>query len=94
MQKRFHKYFWDGDRNLSDEFKLIRIIEYASFPDLIAYPFEDMKKYLPGLNIDQLRTSEKRKKFMKIILPLLASSNDWDELFDNLIERRKKRKNI
>ena len=90
MQKRFHKYFWDGDQNLSAKFKLIRILEYASFPDLIAYPFEDMKKYLPVLNIDHLRTSEKRRGFLKVIVPFLSDSNDWDDLFDNLIEWRKK----
>jgi len=89
MQKRFHKYFWDGDQNLSDEFKLKRILEYASFPDLIAYPFDDMKKYLPNLNIDRLRTSEKRIGFLKVIRPFLANSNNWDEVFDNLIEWRK-----
>ena len=90
MQNRFLKYFWDGDQNLSDEFKLKRIIEYASFPDLIAYPFEDMKKYLLHLNIDRLRTGEKRIGFLKVIQPFLANSNNWDELLDNLIEWRRK----
>ena len=89
MQKRFHKYFWDGDQNLSDEFKLIRILEYASFPDLIAYSFEELKKYLPDMNFDRLRTSEKRIGFLKVIRPFLVHSNNWDELFDNLIEWRR-----
>ena len=89
MQDRFAKYFWDGDSNLSDKFKLRRILEYASFPDLIAYSFEEMKKILPDMNIDQMRTSEKRKGFLKIITPFLADANNWDELFDNLIETRK-----
>lgn len=89
MQNRFAKYFWDGDSNLSDKFKLRRILEYASFPDLIAYPYQDIKNYLPGMNIDRIRTSEKRKGFLKLITPLLADANNWDELFDNLIETRK-----
>lgn len=86
MQKRFHKYFWDGDQNLSDEFRLKRILEYASFPDLIAYPFEHVKKYLPDLNIDRLRTTEKRIGFLNVIRPFLANSNNWDDVFDNLIK--------
>lgn len=89
MQNRFHKYFWDGDQHLSEQFKLRRILEYASFPDLIAYPFEDMKKYLPDMHLDRLRTSEKRKGFLKVIVPFLSDSNDWDEVFDKLIEWRK-----
>jgi len=89
MQKGFAKYFWDGDSNLSDKFKLQRILEYASFPDLIAYPYEDLKKYLPAMNIDRMRTSEKRKHFLKIIIPFFANANNWDELFHQLIETRK-----
>ena len=89
MQKRFRKYFWDGDQNLSDQFKLKRILEYASFPDLIAYPFEDIKKYLPDLDIDRLRTSEKRIGFLEVVRPFLANSNNWDAVFDNLIAWRK-----
>ncbi len=89
MQNRFHKYFWDGEQNLSDKFKLTRILEYASFPDLIAYPFEDIKKFLPDLNLDHLRTSEKRIEFLKVIRPFLANSNNWDEVFDRLIAWRK-----
>ncbi|MCU0643104.1 MAG: hypothetical protein MUC94_02485 [bacterium] len=89
MQKRFAKYFWDGDKNLSNKFMLIRILEYASFPDLIAYPFEELKKLLPTANIDRIRTSEKRKGFLKLITPFLADATNWDELFNQLIETRK-----
>lgn len=89
MQNRFAKYFWDGDKNLSGEFMLVRILEYASFPDMIVYPFEDIKKYLPALNIDRMRTSEKRKEFLKLITPFLADVNNWDELFNRLIETKK-----
>ena len=82
-RKRISEIKWE------DEFKLIRILEYASFPDLIAYPFENMKKYLPDLNIDRLRTSENRIGFLKVIRPFLVNSSNWDEVFDNLIKWRK-----
>ena len=85
MQKNLKKYFWDGDQNISEEYKLRRILEYASFPDLITYPVEDLKKYLPAINIDRLRTGEKRKEFMKLILPFLSDSKCWDDIFDRLI---------
>jgi hypothetical protein len=89
MQNRFIKYFWDGDSNLSNEFKLRRILEYASFPDLIAYSFEDIKKYLPQMNLDRLRTSEKRIEFLQVIKPFLSNAENWDELFDHLIGQKK-----
>jgi hypothetical protein len=74
MQKNLKNYFWDGDSNISEEFKLQRIIEYASFPDLISYPFVDLKTYLPLIKINRLRTSEKRKQFIELILPYLSES--------------------
>jgi hypothetical protein len=56
---------------------------------LIAYPFEEMKRLLPDMNIERMRTSEKRKGFLKLITPFLADATNWDELFDNLIETKK-----
>jgi hypothetical protein len=85
MQKRLSKYFWDGDQNLSGEFKLKRILEYASFPDLIHYPFEELKKYFNTIDLNRLRTSEKRKQFLNSIQPYLKDAHDWDDLFDNWI---------
>ncbi|MFQ5639144.1 MAG: hypothetical protein ACE5IR_14270 [bacterium] len=85
MQKNMNKYFWDGELNVSEEYKLKRIIEYASFPDLIDYPVEDLKKYLPAINIDELRTSEKRKTFIKLILPFIAESQSWDDIVTRMI---------
>ena len=86
MLKSLNKYFWDGDINLSEEYKLKRILEYASFPDLITYPVEDLKKYLPTINIDGLRTTEKRKKFIKLIMPFLSDSQTWDDIINRLIK--------
>ena len=85
MQKNLNKYFWDGAENISGEYKLKRILEYASFPDLITYPIDKLKKFLPLINIETLRTSPKRKKVVKLILPLLAEAQNWDELIDRLV---------
>lgn len=86
MQKNIDKYFWDGGLNISGEYKLKRILEYASFPDLIAYPVEYLKKYLPTINIDELRTSQKRKTFIKLIMPLISKSQSWDDIIKRLIK--------
>lgn len=86
MQKSMDKYFWDGRQNLSGEYKLKRILEYASFPDLIAYPVGELKKYLPTINIDNLRTSQKRKTFIKLISQVLPQSQNWDDIIERLIK--------
>ncbi len=86
MPKNLDKYFWEGQQNLSGEFKLKRILEYASFPDLVAYPFDELKAYLDRINVDQLRTSEKRKSFMKMIKPLIAQTQTWDEVIEAIIK--------
>ena len=80
------KYFWDGNLNISGEYKLKRILEYASFPDLTAYPIGELKKYLPAINIDELRTSHKRKAFIKLIMPLISESQSWDDIINRLVK--------
>ena len=85
MQKNLSKYFWDGAENYSGEFRLRRILEYASFPDLISYPFEELKQYLPKIDIERLRTAEKRKQFLKRIAPLLEQAQSWDDVLDRLL---------
>jgi hypothetical protein len=79
MQKRFHKYFWDGLENWSPEFILRRIIEYASFPDLINYPFEEVKENLFKIPLQRLRTGELRKEFIIRLAPFVKDSNTWEE---------------
>jgi len=79
LDKRLNKYFWDGQTNLSESFILRRIIEYASFPDLLLYPFDRLKNNISSINIDRLRTSEKRKEFIKLLSPYIELSETWDE---------------
>ena len=86
MQKSMDKYFWDGKQNISGEYRLKRILEYASFPDLIAYPVRELKKYLYAINIDELRTSQKRKTFIKLIMPFVSQSQSWDDIINRMIE--------
>ena len=86
MQKSMDKYFWDGKQNISGEYKLKRILEYASFPDLIAYPVRELKKYLHAIDIDKLRTSQKRKTFIKLIMPFVSQSQSWDDIINRMIK--------
>jgi len=85
LRKRMDKYFWDGEQNMSGEFKLKRILEYASFPDLIHFPISEMKEYLPTLDIDKLRTGQKRKDFIKLIKPYVDRFQNWDEIFEEIL---------
>jgi len=84
--KNMDKYFWDGDGSISEAYKLKRILEYASFPDLITYPVEDLKKVLPAIDIDGLRTSQKRKEFIKLIMPFLSDAQSWENMIHRLIK--------
>ena len=86
MHERYKKYFWDGKTGWSDDFILRRIIEYASFPDLIKYPFEEVKKYIDAIPLNKLWTGEKRKKFMQYIKPYVHQSNSWDEAIHKMLE--------
>ena len=79
LHKRLNKYFWDGQANLSEFFILRRLIEYASFPDLLLYPFDRLKSNISSINIDRLRTSEKRKEFMRLLFPYIGTSRTCDE---------------
>ena len=88
MHEALNKYFWDGIEGYSEKFKLRRIIEYASFPDLLKYPFDKVQKYLPELNIDKFRTGEKRKKFIKIILLHLSDFDSWEEIIWGIVAPR------
>ena len=51
-----NKYFWDGSENLSTRFKVRRMIEYASFPDMINFPFEEFKEGIEKIDLEKLRT--------------------------------------
>jgi hypothetical protein len=86
MQNVEHKYFWDGNQNLSDRFIIRRMLEYAAFPDLLKLPFDTLKGNLLHIDPDQLRTSEKRKQFLKIILPYLETANSLEDAVFQLID--------
>lgn len=76
---RFKRYFWDHTENASGPFKLRRLIEYASFPDLIHIPFDFIKENIDKIDISRLRTSEKRIQFMQRIKKFVPDSTTWDE---------------
>ena len=79
MQERFRKYFWDGKEGWSEEGELRRILEYASFEDMIHYPFEKLKAHISKLNLPKLWTAEYRKEYLQNIVPFIANSNSWEE---------------
>ena len=62
-----NKYFWDQTLNASTHFKTKRLLEYASFPDLLKVPFEQIRKEIPLMDLEKLRTGEKRIAFLKKI---------------------------
>lgn len=92
MQKKYHKYFWSGETdfdNMHPVYFLRRILEYASFPDIISFPFQEFKTHIHEINIDKLWTGEKHKLLFKYLLPYLSESNSWDELFEKYIDAQK-----
>jgi len=86
MPNKLDKYFWDGDGSISEAYKLKRILEYASFPDLITYLVEDLKKALPAIHVDGLRTSSQRKEFIALIMPFLSDAQSWEDMIHRLIK--------
>lgn len=73
------KYFWDHTENASDTFKLRRLIEYASFPDLIKLPFDFVKTNLNGIDISRLRTSQTRVRFIERMKGVIDDCRTWDD---------------
>jgi hypothetical protein len=87
MPSKFDKYFWDGKpEDFSPLFRVRRMIEYASFPDLIQYPFLEIKSQITHIQADKLRTSERRKEFIKKIQTILPLSETWEESIFTLIK--------
>ena len=90
MQERFNKYFWDGGTDCcSGPYRLRRIIEYASFPDLILYPFEEVKQSLSQIDIQNLRTSQNRIEFMQLVKEKEGLVETWDEMFNFMTNHEK-----
>ena len=49
------KYFWDGTQNLSEDFIIRRLLEYAAFPDLLDIPAQRLHAYLLRNDVNRLR---------------------------------------
>ena len=79
------RYFWDGTQNLSPRFQLTRMIEYASFPDLINFPFDVVKSCIDDIDVERLRTSDKRKRFIALAKRYIGSSERWEEVVEKMI---------
>lgn len=85
MLKQYDKYFWDGKTGWSDGFIFRRIIEYASFEDLIQYPFSEVKLNIDTFQLEKLRTGQKRKDFMMFLKQYIHSSNSWEEAIQKML---------
>jgi len=95
MRKIYHKYFWDVSplypqkekdiNRLSPAYKLKRIIEYASFPNFIQYPFSEFKDHIDEIDIDKFWQQGKREKLIRELLPYVKDSDSWEELFKKYI---------
>jgi hypothetical protein len=87
MQNVYKRYFWDGSvESFSEEYKMKRIFEYASFPDLIKYPFHDVKNNLSKIDINSLRTGNSRKEFIFLLKPYVLKSLDWEEAITTFVK--------
>jgi len=86
MHERYNKYFWDGKEGWSPDYQLRRIIEYASFPDLIKYPFEEVKLHIDKINLDKLWTGNKRKMLMIYLKPYIKHSDSWEEAIKKMMD--------
>ena len=85
MPDTLNKYFWDGSENLSTRFKVQRMIEYGSFPDMINFPFMTFQEGLEKIDLEKLRTSEKRKRFIMMAKPYFVDSHSWEEVVEKMI---------
>lgn len=79
MLKIPDKYLWDGTENLSDDFLVRRMIEYAAFPELIKIPARQVYDFLLKNGFDRLRCDETRKKYLQLIMPYIKDTDDWEE---------------
>ena len=73
------KYFWDHTMSASDGFKLKRLLEYASFPDLLKIPFDFVKCNIHTIDASKLRTSQTRTRFVKEIQKEIDHCRNWKE---------------
>jgi hypothetical protein len=86
---KLDRYFWDchppggasafASQYISAAFKLKRLFEYASFPDLIKIPFDYVKTHIHQVDLTTLRTSRTRIAFLIKLQEVLPQSETWDE---------------
>ncbi len=93
MPNNLNKYFWDSaSETFSKEFQIVRILEYASFPDLFTIPYDDFKVSLARIQLDRFRIPESRKRLLEYIKPFLSNSSSLDEAImryvDSIIQRK------
>ncbi len=87
MQNRLDKYFWDSPiTTFSIKYQIIRLLEYAAFPDLFAYPFADLQVYLPQIDLDRCRIDESRKALFKRLAPYLSVSSSLEEAITRYVD--------
>ncbi len=87
MLKIPDKYLWDGKENLSDDFLIRRMIEYASFPELINVPAGLVYKFLSKNGFKRLHCDETRKKYLELIMPYIKDTDDWKTATLNMIRK-------
>lgn len=88
------RYFWDGTANLSDRFKLRRLLEYASFPDMLTIPWDLFVREIGEIRIERLRTNEARRRFLAHLLPNVSGSRSWTEAIHRMIAADRKRRKV
>ena len=86
MHEIINKYLWDGKQNISKDFAMRRMIEYASFVDIIKLDFQDIKDYVLHTDINKLRCDNVRKKFFVIIKPYIENSDNWEKTINKLVD--------
>ena len=77
MHEALDKYFWDHTSNASERFRLIRLLEYTSFEDLLKIPFDMFRRHHMTFRLDQLRTADKRRQFLQMLIPFVQQSDSW-----------------
>lgn len=80
IDKKLEKYFWDGTENISDTFFVKRVLEYATFPDVLKIPIAVFISEIKRIDISKLRTSKSRKRFLELLIPYVDQSDSWREL--------------
>ncbi len=83
MPGRLDKYFWDSPRaTFSKEFQLVRLLEYASFPDLFAIPFDELQQILPRIDLESHRIPQSRRLLFKKLIPYFARSSSLEQAIE------------